>query len=444
VIDRREGTPTWLNTVRHAGTSSLARLRMAAPDAHATLSLGSHSIQTLIANVLIAGIGVLSGILASRLLGPNGRGELAAIQSWPYLFATLSMLGLQDAIIFHGGQKREELGILVFSATALILCIGAVVAVLGYVGMPYLLAEQGAGVVRVARLYLLSIGAFALAGVPVFALRAQLRFAAWNAVRMLAPSTWLLTLLLYLARGDPEPQRIAITYLVVTLVVSCGLSVYGFRLLPSPRGVRPACWPRLWRFGVPVWLGTLPQYLNVRLDQLLMASFLPASNLGMYVTAVAWSSALTPVNSAFAAVLFPNVAATAAASDQRRAIRRALSVAGCSSVLGAGCMGLLARPVIPLAFGQRFEAAVLPAYVLLLAAVFSGLTGVLEEGLKGMGHPRLVMKAEVGGLVVTLAALLAFLKPLGALGAAIASLLSYGATFALLVRMYWALEQRSR
>jgi hypothetical protein len=50
----------------------------------------------------------------------------------------------------------------------------------------------------------------------------------------------------------------------------------------------------------------------------------------------------------------------------------------------------------------------------------------MQEGLRGMGRPYEVLQAEFGGLIVTVLILTATLRPLGIMGAAIASFLGYG------------------
>jgi O-antigen/teichoic acid export membrane protein len=80
---------------------------------------------------------------------------------------------------------------------------------------------------------------------------------------------------------------------------------------------------------------------------------------------------------------------------------------------------------IKILFGERFRVSIPAALVLLPAAGILGFNLVLQEGLRGLGRPYAVLRAELAGLVVTAIALLAMLRPLGIMGAAIASLLGY-------------------
>ena len=63
---------------------------------------------------------------------------------------------------------------------------------------------------------------------------------------------------------------------------------------------------------------------------------------------------------------------------------------------------------------------------------------MFEEGLRGLGAPKAVMWSELGGLVVTLVLLAALLKPIGIMGAAIASLFGYAAVTIQL--LFWTRE----
>ena len=64
-----------------------------------------HYGTTVIGQALILGMGVVTGILAARMLGPAGRGELAAIVIWPTSIAALISLGVNQAIAYNVGSR---------------------------------------------------------------------------------------------------------------------------------------------------------------------------------------------------------------------------------------------------------------------------------------------------------------------------------------------------
>src|SRR5260370_42668881 len=85
------------NEAQSAFGLRLSGLRSSWRRFHRVSPSGSHIAVSAATNVGIAALGLLSGPLAARLLGPAGRGEVAAIQNLFWLTAILAMLGLPEA-----------------------------------------------------------------------------------------------------------------------------------------------------------------------------------------------------------------------------------------------------------------------------------------------------------------------------------------------------------
>ncbi|MGI8808086.1 MAG: lipopolysaccharide biosynthesis protein [Acidimicrobiales bacterium] len=385
------------------------------------------------ANVVLAGLNATTGVLAARLLGPAGRGELAAIQLWPSFLATLAVLGLPDALVYFASTDRDRLGRYLGSATALALCAAAVAMAIGYPLMGVLLPTQSDAVVSSARLYLLVCPLFVLVGLPFHALRGAGEFGLWNAIRIAPSVLWLLILGVSAIEGAdalvlPRWHLGALTLLMIPVLVLTARRVAGpFR--PDRDLSRP-----LLRYGIPGMLTTVPQQLNLRLDQLLMAALLPTRDLGLYVAAASWSLAVGPLVTAVGAVLFPSVALLTDADERAAVLARGSRLALLLGVGMVGAVSLVTWPGIRLLFGDDFGGAVGPAVVLVAAAGVLSYGFVLQEGLRGLGLPRAVLRSEMVGLGVTAVALAVFLPTLGILGAAIASLLGYLTVAVMLLR----------
>jgi O-antigen/teichoic acid export membrane protein len=179
------------------------------------------------------------------------------------------------------------------------------------------------------------------------------------------------------------------------------------------------------RFGLPSALTSLPQTINLRFDQLLIIALLPARSLGLYVVAVAWSGAVAPMLSAVASVLFPHVSAERDTDRQGHLLGAALQGGALVAAATSVVFMLLAPIGLPLVFGARFAPSIPSALVLVPAGAILAWAGIAEEGLRGLGRPTIVLVAEVGAALVTLAALPILLHALGIFGAAVASLLGY-------------------
>ena len=132
-------------------------------------------------------------------------------------------------------------------------------------------------------------------------------------------------------------------------------------------------------------------------------------------------------------VLFPRTAAQTEIADRRRVFAQGIRLAVLSTACVAAVVLVLTPSVVPLLFGADFAAAIPAALILVVAASIASVNMVLEEGLRGLGRPALVLWAELTGLAVTVVALLVLLRPFGIVGAALASVLGYTAVLATLV-----------
>lgn len=395
----------------------------------------SRTVLTAGTNGVLALLGLATGTLAARLLGPQGRGELAAIQLWPTFLATLAVLGLPEALVYHSARTPERAGRYLGSAMALALLGSVPFMLVGYLAIPFLLAAQSAEIVQAARWYLLIVPVFALVGLPYHPLRGLNRFLVWNALRLLAPLAWLVVLLGAVVTGWSRPPELAFAYLALLALLFFPVFVVVARHVRRPFRPDVGDWGPLLRYGLPAMASTLPQMLNYRLDQLLMMAFLPAQPLGFYVVAVTWGGMVQPLVSALGTTLFPHVASQADPALQARALARGVRV-GLWVSAGLGALLLALTPLgLPLLFGKGFEAAVPAALVLVVASAVAAFNGVVEDGLRGLGRPSAVLWAELAGAAVTALALLMLLPQAGIMGAALASLLGYAAATLMLIAL---------
>jgi len=395
--------------------------------------VGSRLLLTVATNIILTGLGLTTGVLAARLLGAEGRGQLAAIQIWPSIIATMAMLGLPEALVYFSAREPGRAGRYTGSAIALALLSSLPFMVIGYLAMPAALSAQSPQVVKAARWYLLLVPILALLGTPYHPLRGRNDFVTWNGLRIIPAVGWLAVLIVAYLLGRAQPEFLAASYLAMLALLSFPVIYTFVRRVPGPFWPELRKWKPMLRYGFPSMASGLPQMLNLRMGQMLMATFLPAQMLGVYVVAAAWGGAINPILNSLGAVLFPRVASEASLGQQVEALAEGTRL-GVLFALGVGLVLLVLTPFgIPFLFGEGFATATPVALVLVVAAAITGLNSVIEEGLRGMGVPTSIMWAEFGGLIVTAISLLVLLGPLEIMGAALASLFGHTTVGVLLV-----------
>jgi len=376
-------------------------------------------------NVVSFGLSILTSVTAARLLGPEGRGELAAVQNWALFAVAFGTLGIPTAAAYYAGNNPKQATRVFATAQVFLIVLAIPIFTVMYILMPELLSSQSVSVIQGARIFLLLIPIQFGGFLPYFVLQGLGRLDIWNIIRVQFSILWLIVFAVGYLTEELSASFVSQGYLVAmafhcaTWMLVMVVSVRG-SYRPDPRLL-----PSLLHYGLPSMLSSVPRQLNLRVDQLLMAAFLPPKILGLYVVAVAWSGLLAPVMNSFAQTLFPRMAALHDKQEQKDLLQRTLRMSALVGILLAGAILAITSFIIPLAYGSDFEEAVPAALILVVAGVVSSLNSIIEEAFRGIGVPKWPMIAEIIGLVCTVMLLMLLLPHYELMGAAVASLGSY-------------------
>jgi len=185
--------------------------------------------------------------------------------------------------------------------------------------------------------------------------------------------------------------------------------------------------------GVRGQAGNVLQFLNLRLDLLLVSALLNVEAVGIFLVAVRAAEVVVQVANAVASLIFPHVAAQTEHGDTaatERAIRVTLGIVTVSAII----LALIAGPVLSLAFGPRFTSGTTTLQLSLIAMVPLALARILSGDLKGRGRADFVSLANLVAVGLTAVGGLILIPPFGIEGAALASIVTYvGLAIALLI-----------
>lgn len=382
---------------------------------------------TLMGQIGILGLGVVSSVLAARLLGPRGRGELAAIILWPTCLVFLFSMGNTQSIVFHTGRGRfgisEIWTAMLVIGTALSIC--AMLA--GIWLVPFALRHDSPQARHLSLAFLACVPLIWLSGIPTSLMLGRLETSRFNLLRMVCPAIYATGLLaLFLLHRASLGDAVAFQFLGLLALDALGFGLVRRKLRPRWDWNFKAC-RSLLNFGWKTQLGDLASYVNQRLDQLLLTAFVPPRDLGYYVVAVTVSMSMGFFPQA-AGIVTLGTGSSLAPEGAKKMIGK--SFAATLLALTAGCAALwfLCPWLIPFAFGARFAPAVTACRILLPGAVALGLNQVLFNGARALDHPSLPSYAEGLGVAVTCVALGLLLPRYGFVGAAVASTLAYASS----------------
>ncbi len=373
-----------------------------------------------VVNISAALAGLVTGSLQARALGPDGRGDLAAILVPVTLAAQVLSLAM-GAYAARELARKRSVGDIAGTLGTILLGVGAAGAVAGITLSPEL--ARGRDTV-----YLFLVIGFALlpvslsVGLLYSMLGGLERWRLLIISRLIPVIVGLVGIVVLYIAGALTVASAAIVALAGGFISAVPLATILRRA--GPLRFRPAMAREGTMFSLKTWVGTVASLTNNRLDQLVMVSAVPARELGLYAVAVTLSSVPTFVTGAIGPPLLTRISK----GDREivpRALRTILAISTAMS-LGAAAVSPF---MLPLIFGRAFDEATDMTLVLCVASLpLAGVT-VLSTALIAEGRPSLPSWGEVIGLVVTAGGLIALLGPLGGLGAAIVSLAAYGSNF---------------
>lgn len=387
---------------------------------------------TVGAGLLVQLMLVVTGPFLARLLGPAGRGDLAALMLWPVVLVQLGGLGIPAALTYfisRGAHRDETMRrALAFAAAQVAVLIALQILVV------LLVFDDRGTAVRDAALLTIAAVPGLLAheyGLAVLQSRSDLR--RFNVLRVLPTTLFMIAVIvLFLTSAG----LVAVTLSWVAAATSIGAITFTLaftRRASVPDGDEPAPRDReLLSFGLRGILSANSATDIIRPEQIALVLFLPSRALGLYVVALAITNLPYFIAKAVGLVAFPAVARHGEPVAARRVAWRYLWIIAAVAGLIVILLLLTASFLIPLFFGEEFRDSVELAYILLGGAFFTAIRRVGAECMRGRGQPGAGTTAEIAAIVWLIAGLAILIPTVGLTGVAIALATSQVASLALL------------
>ncbi|HCU95352.1 MAG TPA: hypothetical protein DHU96_22635 [Actinobacteria bacterium] len=409
----------------------------------APLSLQRPTAVTTTANLVILGGYLLSGVVSARALGPAGRGQLTVVMLWSGLIHVVGTYGLQSSCSYHLARWPDR-------RTALVTWLGRIairqVLTMTAVSAAFLYWLR----VRLHLTPVLTIesttwpAAMTLVAYGASCAQGMADFRRFNLIRVISGATPAVLMIVGAVSLRLTPADAVAAYLVPAwcgAVIACAWLRQAAKAPwedPLTRRERRA----MLSYGRRSLASHSGLTLNNSSDQLTLALLVPASAVGLYTVSSTASSPLPFLIASFGMVGLPTVAALAGPA-KAGATSRVLKRAACLLALAAPLLAALLPWCIPLLYGRRYSAAVVPAELLLLGRIFAAMTRVTDDLLRAHGLPGFGSIAQGAGAIVTITGTLLLARaahPLAAVSAV--SSLGFALTFFLALTRLWAATRR--
>jgi O-antigen/teichoic acid export membrane protein len=369
------------------------------PAAAARFSSRRAYAQTFAATAAIRCMGVVSGVLAARLLGPAGRGELAVIIFLPMLLLQLGELELPRSLAYEVSRVEEIPREVVATSFWLAAGLGLLQAMLLAVLLPWYLPADKLHLLGDSRWFMLYLPAAYVTATLMGSDQGRGRFGRFSVLLALPGALYVVGILAVWAIGHVSPGAFAGMLLAAALLVTGVRTQMDWGSI-SPRLVDWTIARRLLKRGWSFYLPTVASNALYRADMFILVRLAPSEAIGLYAVAQAIALGQIGAVNPFIQVGFSAVAGETDPAKALQTLGRHFRLAQLVVI----STGLLAAAVTPwlvrLMFGAQFTGAVTTAYLLIGATMFSGMEQVLEQGLRAADHPRPGILSNLLGLAL--------------------------------------------
>lgn len=378
----------------------------------------------------------LLSLVATRALGPDGRGQYALALNLATVVWVISHLSVEHSVGRLMARKEASVVELCHLSSLFVLSLGLFGTAAGLaIGLPArgsLLGDASAATVILAAATI----PFTLAGQMATALLLRLgalRAYGWI-IAVGAAFQFALVLALELGAGL-SPELAMLGALLTIALVGIALTVVLARRV-GLRALTPVSEWRLVRSalhtGVRLQIASIALWLNLKVDLLLVGLLASTHEAGLY------SLSATLADMVFISISTVALAAleTQTKADAKAAITYTLDFV--AQNLGVGILlavvaSALAYPFIVFLYGSAWEGSVLPFVLLMPAVIALAVEGPARDLLIRIAPPLAISAAASAGLILNVGLNFVLVPAIGISGASIASVLSYWLAGALML-----------
>ena len=374
---------------------------------------------------------LLLGILTARFLGADGKGRFNVIYYAVGLLSTICSLRFQIAITYYLSKKKELLGEVV--VTGLIVGVFATGGVLLFTtAFPQFFKQYLVRGIEVQIYVLGLLGASVFLWSLIIALLAGLQHFRTRAIFM--GSSYVLKsvqVIVSLGLFHQDLNGLLMTMGMVEVAVYAIVIVYLLRGVKVYR-VNLTAFVEMLKYAVASFPGTISDLITLRIDVFFVNFFSGASQVGLYTVSISIANMLLYIPTAVKSVLMPFIA-----SQGSREITPGLSrlLILILSILSVGLIPVVWIGLIPF-YGVEFGFSRFLFLVLLPGSICWAIFSLLSADLEGRGLPWKASTISMATAATTILLDMILIPSSGALGAALASTISYALAMLLAVILY--------
>jgi O-antigen/teichoic acid export membrane protein len=396
------------------------------------VSIGTGSALTLTSKIAGLGTSFLVGVFVARMFGVAGKGALSVMMQVPGLLVVALDLGISTSLIYFVSRGESKPGTAAANSVLTATLLGALGAPLIWLllsGPLAIIPNVPIWATLVAMAILpLSLLAGWMGSISVGL--SDLRLPLWYAI--VSSATTLGGLAILLATGNGNLTTVMAVSAGGTLV---GILVFfvGLRKWLVPFRPEPSAARKMAGFSAKAYLTSISGLMHERQDVLLLGWLAGTAAVGLYSVSVAFAEITWYIPGALSSAILAKGSRRSEESTVDYTTRTARVAIIFMLITIAGSL-LVVPWLIPLVYGSAFAGAMYAFFALTPGILADGVSRILWSYQITRG--RMYWEMAVGTMVLNIAVVIALVPALGAVGAALASSVSYSILAVLVVRRF--------
>jgi len=395
-------------------------------------------LHTLSSKGVLIAIGLISNVIITRGLGPDGKGVYGLVITIITVGLQFGHLGLHSSNTYFVAKDRSIWGRLFANSIIIALTSGLLIS-----GIMIAINELAPQVFQLDSSFQFNL--IILIGTPLALMSLLFKnlligvqhIKQNNYFEMLSRSLYVIAIVTLYLTGVLDVVTVLIAYMFEHLMVILLEGRYMVRKADRPMRPSLSLFNRNLRYGLRAYAAIFLAFLVIRSDVLLLNYYLEDEQVGYYFTSVQLIDQFKMLGAVVAGVLMPRLASTDSIKEKfrlnlkvLRTMTLVLSVAGLVVIL-------LAKPIILLLFGKAFLPSVASLRILVVAMIFLSLETVLGQFLAAIGMPMRLVYFWLLCFLINLVLNIMWIPIYGEIGAAYASVISYLSIFILVFIYSW-------
>lgn len=376
--------------------------------------------------VLRMGVGLIVGVWIARYLGPEQFGLLSFATAFVGLFGTIATLGLQGIVVRDMVRNTEEARETLGTAATLQLVGGLLSYLLILAAIAYLRPDD-----TLVRSIIAILGSMMLIkaseiAVYWFESQVQSKYTVWvqNSV-FLAFAGVKIVLILHEASLTAFVwamlgEAVVVAVILLFVLHRLGLAVSSLRFsIGRANTLLKDSWPLI--------LSAIAITIYMKIDQIMLGQMIGDEAVGIYAAATRISEVWYFIPLAIVASVFPAILEAKKRSEEQyyARLQRLYDLMVVMSVVVALPMTFLSNSIVTVLFGEAYQAAGTVLAIHIWASVFVFLGVASGKWFLAENRQVLSLQRTVLGAVANVALNLWLIPLCGAIGAALATVISY-------------------